>query len=270
MSGQIKFFKKSHIDVDNINPELTVTDAVATSTGQDFLKFTRNRNNNSGWNTTGSSDAANTEILIDLKDFQVVDFFMIIRHNFKSFKVEWLNVNTSLFEEYITVVDNALTTNILEKSVYTNQLKLTIMETVVPNDDKSIRQIIVTEKFFAGELEGWPEIKKPKSSLNKKITKMVSGKIRIVETRGSYSCSLQVKLLKIDEDLKLIENIYFNREGVLMLISGAKEDQFSSLRVGYRNEDIVLVSPVNELELPFVKNYTTGIKINMKMAEVVR
>lgn len=270
MSGQIKFFRKNHIDADRVSPVLTVTDTIATNNGQDYLKFLRNRNNNSGWNTSGSSDAANTEILVDLKDFQTVDTVMLIRHNFKNFLVEYYDTDSADFETYQSFTNNEEVTTLIEKSVYTNQIKITITGTISPDDDKTMRQLIVTENFFSGQFEGWPEIKKPETSLNKKITSMVSGKVRIVETRGAYSCSIDVKLLKIDEDLTLIENIYFNREGVLMLLSGGDEDQFSSRRIGYRNEDIVLVRPVNELELPFVKNYKSGIKIKMNLAETVR
>ena len=271
MSGQIKFYRKNHIDIDRVNPEITVTDIVATNPGNDFVKFLRNRNNNSGWNTSGSNDSANTEILVDLKDFQKVDMIMLVRHNFKNFLIEYYDFDAVTFVEYANFVNNVEKTTFIEKSVYTNKIKITVFNTVIANDDKTMRQLIVTEKFFSGEFEGWPVINNPTSSFNKKVTNMISGKIRIVETRGSYSCDLDVKLLKIDSDLTLIENIYFNREGVLMLLSGGNEDQFSSRRVGYRNEDIVLVRPVNELELPFVKGiYSTGIKIKMKLAEAVR
>lgn len=270
MSGQINFFRKNHIDTDRINPLLTVTDLVATNPGDEYLKFLRNRNNNSGWNTSGSSDAANTEILVDLKDFQNVDMVMLVRHNFKNFLVEYYDTGAVGFVEYANYVDNEIATTLIKKSVHTNQIRITIYNTTVVDDDKTMRQLIVTENFFSGEFIGWPEIKKPQTSLNKKITGMISGKARVVETRGAFSCSLDVKLLKIEEDLTIIENIFFNREGVLMLLSGGNEDQFSSRRIGYRNEDIVLVRPTNELELPWVKNYTTGIKIKMKLIETVR
>ena len=270
MSGQIKFFKKNHIDADNINPELTVTDLVASNDGQEFLKFLRNRNNNSGWNTSSSTDAANTEILIDLKDYQDVDTIILVRHNFKDFLIEFFDVGLGDFDTYLNVVNNTEKTTFVSKSVNTNKIRITISATMTVDDDKSMRQLIVTENFFSGAFEGWPEIKKPVTSLNKREDDMLSGKKRIVETRGAFSCSLEVKLLKIDTDLSLIENIYFNREGVLMLLSGGVEDQFSSRRIGYRNEDIVLVRPTNELELPWVKNYTTGIKIKMKLSEVVK
>lgn len=271
MSGQIKFYKKNHVDVDRVNPSIVVTDPVATNAGNDFVKFLRNRNNNSGWNTSGSTDAANTEIFIDLRDFQKVDMIMLVRHNFKNFLIEYWDLGAADFVTYLNVVNNTDKTTFIEKSVYTNQIKITITGTMIADDDKTMRQLIVTEKFFSGEFVGWPEIKSPVTSFNKKTTDMISGKVRVVETRGAFSCSLEVKLLKIDEDLTMIENIYYNREGVLMLLSGGDEDQFTNRRVGYRNEDIVLVRPTNELELPYVKGiYTAGIKIRMKLEETVK
>ena len=66
MSKQIKFWRKSFIDADRTNHEITITDTVAENTGQDFVRFLRNRNNNSGWNTSGSTDAAQTQILVNL------------------------------------------------------------------------------------------------------------------------------------------------------------------------------------------------------------
>ena len=271
MSKQIKFWRKSFIDADRTNPEITITDTVAENTGQDFVRFLRNRNNNSGWNTSGSTDAAQTQILVSLKDFQQVDMVLFVLHNFKDFLVEYFDVDAGDFQEYMTFTNNEEKTTLIERSVNTDQIRITIQGTMTADDDKTLRQLVIAEKFFFGEFEGWPIIKKPTTSVNKQVSEMVSGKFRIVETRGAFSCELEVKLLKIDEDLSLIENIYFNREGVLMLLSGGDEDQFSSRRVGYRNQDIVLVQPTNELQLPFVKGiYSTGIKIKMRLAEVVR
>lgn len=269
-TGQIKFYKKNHIDIDNTNPVITVTDLVAVNDGQEYIPFLRNRNNNSGWNTSGSTDAATTEILVELRDFQNVDVVMLVRHNFKNYLIEYWDTGLVSYQEFSNVVNNAETTSFHGKSVYTDKIKITIYNTVVADDDKTLRQLIITENFWAGSFVGWPQIKKPTASLNKKISSMISGKVRIVETRGAYSCELYVSLLSIESDLTMIENLYFNREGVLMLLSGGNEDQFASRRVGYRNEDIVLVRPTNELELPYVSNYTTGIKIKMKLSEVVK
>ena len=134
-----------------------------------------------------------------------------------------------------------------------------------------MRQVIISEKFIYGQLVSYPEIKKPVSSLNKRKDGTLSGKSRVVETRGSFSCNLSVKFLVIDNDLTLIENLFYHREGVLMLLSGGLESQFRTKRIGYRNKDIVLVRPVNELELPYDRGvYTNGIIINISLEEVIK
>lgn len=270
MAGQIKFFRKNHIDLDRPNISISVSDAVAIDDGADSLNLIRNRNNNSGWMTTTSDDSANTELLIDLGDYLDVDMVMLVKHNFKSFLVEYYDNDTSSFQTYENISDNSNDTSILTKSVNTDQIKITIYGTIIADSDKILRQLIITENFGVGEFEGWPQIKRPTASLNKKVNRLLSGKVNVVEKRGAFSVSLEVKFWIIDNDLTLVENIYYNREGVLMLISGGNEDQFASKRIGYRNEDIVLVRPVNELELPYNKGiYKNGIKVKMDLEEVV-
>lgn len=270
MSGQIKFYKKNHIDLDRPNPELSVTDNVATSDGASNLNLVRNRNNNSGWMTTGSSDAAETQILVELKDYQTVDVVMLIKHNFSDFTIEYWNASAAEFQDFQAVTDNSKDTNILKKSVSTNQIRLTIHNTQTVDADKTLRQLIIAENFAEGTFEGYPQIKKPTTSLNKQVNKLLGGRVNVVEKSGSFSVSLDVNFLVIDNDLSLIENLYFSREGVLMLLSGGDEDQFATKRMGYRNEDIVLVRPTNELQLPYVKGtYSNGIKIKMDLQEVV-
>jgi len=267
-TGQITFYRKNHIDLDRPNPILSVTDSVAIEDGSASLQFLRNRNNNSGWITSGSDDTANTELLIDLKDFQDVDQVMLVKHNFKDYLVEYWD--GAAFQLYVDTVGDIKDTTILDNPVNTSKLRITIYTTQVTDADKTLRQLIVAEKFGSGAFEGWPIIKNPKTSLNKRKNKMLSGKTNIVEKRGFFSCELNVKFLGIDGDLEMIEDIYFQREGVLMLLSGGDEDQFRNKRIGYRNEDIILVRPVDELNLPYAQGvYANGIKLKMKLEEVV-
>lgn len=269
--SQIKFFTKNLIDLDRPNPVLSVTDAVALNDGASYLKYLRNRNNNSGWNTTSSTDAANTELLFDLFDLQQVDMVMLVVHNFKNYLVEYWDILTGSWQTYANVTNNTEDTTIHELSVETTKIRVTIYNTFLVDDDKSLRQMIITEKFIYGQLNSYPEIKKPTNSLNKKKSQMLSGKSRVVESRGSFSCNLSVKFLVIDNDLTIIENLFYHREGVLMLLSGGVESQFRTKRIGYRNKDIVLVRPVNELELPYDKSvYTNGIVINIALEEVIK
>ncbi len=269
-TGQIKFYRKNHIDLDRPNPVLSVVDAAATNDGTNALKYLRNRNNNSGWSTTDSLDANNTQLLFNLGDMQQIDTIILVKHNFKNFLVERRNITLDIFETVEQVVDNEDTTKFISTDTYTDQIRITITGTIVADSDKRMTQMIIAENFGVGTLESFPVITAPTTSVNKKSSKLLGGRSNIIETRGSFSATLNVRFLNIDADLTLIENIFLNREGVLMLLSGSNDDQFASRRVGYRNEDIVLVRPVNELQLPYGNGiYINGIKIVMKMQEVI-
>jgi len=269
-TGQIRFFRKNHIDYDRPNPVLSVTDTLATNDGSASLQYLRNRNNFSSWATTGSLDANNTQLLINLGDIQQIDSIILVKHNFKNFLVERRNLTLDIFETLENVTNETDTTTFIDTDSYTDQIRITIYGTQVTDSDKRMTQLIITENFGAGQLESFPTIGKPTASVNKKVSRLLGGKSNIIETRGSFSASLTVSFLNIDSDLSLIESIFLNREGVLMLLSGSNDDQFASRRVGYRNEDIVLVRPTNELQLPYVDGvYTNGIKIKIDVTEVI-
>ena len=199
-TGQILFVRKNHIDLDRPNPVITITDNVASNTGQDSVIFLRNRNNISGWLTSNSDDSANTEILIELFDFLNVDFIQMIKHNFKNYLIEWRD-NFAVWNNYVSISANTLETSIHEKDtpVVTNAIRITINNTIEADVDKVMRQLIISEKH--GRFEAWPVIKKPVHSQDKKKNKMLSGKLRIVTTRGAYSSSLELKLSTNNNDL---------------------------------------------------------------------
>jgi len=85
------FFRKNRIDLDVDGITITVTDATATDKGDNFVDFVRNRKNSSGWATTGSNDAANTEFLIVSTDeYSLTDIFLF-NHNFKAYTIQYWN-----------------------------------------------------------------------------------------------------------------------------------------------------------------------------------
>lgn len=257
------------MDLDRPNVNITITDPIATALGT--IEFMQNRSNNSAWATTNSTDAAGTQILIEMFDLLDVTDIMLIKHNFKDYIIEFLNPVSLLFEEYASETSFVKDTVIHEKliPIQTRTIRITINSTKDINDDKSLRQLIIAEKFFSGELESYPKIRKPKHSKNRKVNKLQSGKVNVVESRGAFSTTLEVKLNE-ENDLEIFEAIYENREGVLMLLSGGEEEQFITRRLGYRNEDIVLVRPVDEyINEHDVYIYQNRIKLKIKLNEAV-
>ncbi|MCK4500313.1 hypothetical protein KAU11_07435 [Candidatus Babeliales bacterium] len=270
--GQIMFFEKNKIDLDNPNVGITITDAVATYTGQDYTNFMRNRNNFTAWMTTGSTDAAGTEMLIDLVDERFVSDIILIGHNLKAFTIQyWTGLVYTDFPTPISETTNTDDVNYFTNTgVNTSKIKITITGTQVADADKFIKQLIFTEKLGAGQLEAWPEIKSPRHNPNRKTSRMLSGKVHVVETLGAFSCSLKIKTWRLFNDLDIIERLYFGREPALMWLGGNNETQFSYAARGYRKEDLYLVRPVNDWKPEFYKAcYSNGIKLNIKLEEAV-
>lgn len=265
---QILFLRKNHIDLDKFNINITVTDSVATNTGQDSVDFVRNRNNISGWVTTNSDDTANTVFLVEMGDFLPVDWVQLIKHNFKDYLIEYRDA-LDAWQTYENVTNDIKSTTIYKKDsqVSTDAIRITIYGTQVADADKELRQLIITEKKY--QFEGYPVIKKPVHSTNKKKNKMLSGKLNIVGTRGSFSTELEIRLSTNNNDLTIHEQLYDQLEGVHLLLSGGDEDQFKTSRKGYRNEDIYLVKPSDEYSNPYDRGvYVNGIRVRMRLAEV--
>jgi len=270
MAEQIKFFEKNKIDLQFDGISITVTDAIATNTGSAFVDYVRNRKNSSGWITTGSTDAANTTLEVNIGDSKNLDTIAIIGHNFKAFTVKYWNV--SAWSDFSTPISETTSTSVNSyfsfNTVTTDKIQIIITGAQVADDDKYIKQLILTEEI--GQFSSWPAIKAPTHNTGKRITKMLSGKKNIVEAAGAFSCKLAVKTLTDSTDLALIETLYYNRVGFLMLLSGSDEDQFLNELIGYRNEDLYLMRATDSYKPEFFKDcYQLGTVINMKLEEVV-
>lgn len=269
MSGQVIFFDKNLLDLSIASVQITVTDSVAVNDGSAAVDFLRNRSNSSAWITTGSNDTANTTLLANWIDYELVDSIMLVKHNFKNFTVE--GFSGMAWEPILTETNNTKTTTFIETTLpLISQIRIVVYETMVADDDKEMYQLIATKKLGVGRLEGFPLIKSPRLDTRKKISKMLSGKINIMESLGSFSCKLSVENWKSDVDLSIVESIYLNRSGVLMSLSGFREEQFSSSRYGYRDEDIFFVRPKNDWRPEWYAGvYSLGMKVDMDLEECI-
>lgn len=272
MAAQIRFFNKNKIDLSNTLVTITVTDAVATNTGQDFVDFMRNRNNTSAWLTTGSTDAANTTLVVDMSDQREISEVLLVGHNLKAYTVKyWTGLVWADFSTPIAETVNTETTNHHAfTGVVTDRIQIIITATQTVDADKQIKQLIVTDEVASGQLEGWPVIRAPKRSTNKKVSTMLSGKVNVVESVGSFSMSLSVRNWNIGADMDLVEEIYTGNRGVLVWLSGGDETQFNRAHIGYRKEDIYLMRSSNDFVPEFPGGiYSTGVKITMKLRESI-
>lgn len=270
MSSQIIFFEKNKFDIDNESASITVTDAVAYNNGSDFLNRLRNRDNRSAWMTTDSTDAANTQLDIDLGEDEFITDIILIKHNFKSYTIQYWN--GSSYINFSTVIaptnDTNSTTHYNFNKIETDKIRIIITGTQVADEDKELFQLIITDRI--AQLEGWPEISGVEFDTSKRVTKMLSGKINMVESYEAFSFNLSLPVHSGAADNAVFKNLYERRAGFLVWLSGGDEAQFKALTKGYRLEDIYLVRPTNDFSAELYKGlYKSGVKVNLQFKECI-
>lgn len=262
---QCAFYKKNWADFERSYVVVTASQGVNPSAIID-------RSNRTAWATDGSVDADNTTIVVDTADVGTIDSIFLLKHNFKSYKVEYWDDIALTYNAFSPAIDE--TTYAADDSYYevgsvqTSKVKITIRGTQTPDSDKFLFQFIMTQMI--GRLEGWPIIKKPTLSRNLKEKKMASGKSHILANVGGYSAVLAYESSPIAGDNDIVEALHDSSEGFLFWPCGGSEDQFSRVTKGYRMEDIYLVRCKNEYQPEFAKGfYQNGIKQEIDLVEVI-
>lgn len=269
MAG-IYFFDKNVIDLSNtaISFGFTVTDGTATDTGESLSNNIRDRKNWTGWATTDSNDAANTTVEIDFDDTDI-DSIFIVNHNLKAFTLKYEDGGWQDFSTPISETTNTETTNFYEfNSVNTGSLQLIITGTQVADDDKFVGQIIVTKKI--GQFQNHWVISNPALDRARAVKKTLSGKTFVTRKTGGFRMGLESKNVEVDADLDIVETIFDTSEGVLVWVNANDNAQFRTDRIGYRKEDIFLMTATNDYNPEWANGfYNQGTNIKLNLAEVL-
>ena len=268
MSQQIRFFELPISDITNPNVVVTIIDAVAEDSGQLIADFMRNRNLTSAWLTTGSTDAANTQVIFDLVDSEHVDSVFLVDHNLKDFKLEWFDGTAWILIDNVTGNQDSTTEHKLGVEGV-KKVKLTVYGTMVADEDKRITRFLIMQEI--GQLNGWPEISGVSHELGQKTSKMLSGKYAVSESVGSFSFDLSIDLENDQHDVDIYEKILFlYRRGVIVYLGGGDESQFAVKTLGYRKNDFYYMRPEKDYKNDFYKSiYSTGLKLKIGFIEVV-
>lgn len=275
MSQQPRFFRKNLIDLDYNNVTFTITDSVASSTGSTLTNLMLNRDNDSGWSTTGSDDSANTQLDLVFNDVLQFDSIILAGHNFDNFTIQYYNEGSMTYTDFSTAISTSsltVDTSFFEfDSVDSSRIRIIIGGTQVADADKVLRQLIVTRKIRTGQLEGWPIIKNSTLDLEKNAVKTISGKSKITRRVGSFSCDMNFKTWPSQADMDLMEDLhFFHPNGFLFWPSGGDETQFKYKRINYRAKDIYLCGIESEWNPDWYKGlYKNGLDMRVRLVEVI-
>ena len=242
----ILFWKKNAMDIDNNDVTITITDATASNTGQAYTDLMRNRNQFTAWRTTGSNDAANTQVDIDLVDEHVLTEIILVNHNLGDYTIQYWN--GSAFVDFSTAINvsagTATTTRHTFNEVSTSQIRMVITGTITPDEDKKIGEFILTD--LLGQLTQEPRIVSPTFDEDKRVTRYNSGKYFVKRSVGGFGFTLRHQGQISDADLDLFETLYERSSGFLCALHGFDTSQFSTVRRGYRLRDIFLMRLASE------------------------
>lgn len=274
MSQQPRFFKKNLIDLSFDSVTFSITDSVASNTGSSLTNLMLNRDNDSGWATTGSDDSANTQLDLTFNSTLQFDSIILVGHNFDNFTIQYLN-DSAVYTDFSTAISPTgltETTSFFEFDVVNSTgIRLIIGGTQTADVDKFLSQFIITQKIRTGQLVGWPLIKKPTVDLQKRNLTTISGKSKITQRVGAFSCDMDFKTWPSQADMDLIEDLhFFYPNGFLFWPSGGDDTQFKYKRQGFRKQDIYLCGVRSEWEPEFYKGlYKNGIDLKVKLVEVI-
>lgn len=264
------FFEKNKIDLDLPNISITVTDATATNTGESFIDFIRNRNNFSGWMTTGSNDAANTQIDIDMTDEKEFSEIILVNHNWDSYTIQYFN--GSIYTDFSTPINESGVTETVTRHSFTavqaSLLRIIITGTQVADEDKRLTQLLITQSI--GQQTNDPEITRPRFDKGRRTNTAISGKAHIIRNVGGFGFSMRHRGQTNDTDLDLIESLFDKAQGFLVWLNAGDDSQFSTIRQGWRRQDFFLMKISSEYEPEFTDGfYAQGVKIDADFIEII-
>lgn len=264
----IKFFRKNILDLSNTLPTFSITDASASDTGSAYTSLMRNRNNNSGWATTGSVDAGSTTMIVSFGETRSFTDLLFVGHNWKNYNCKYYDgTNYINFSSAIDQTDNTASTTYFNFSeVSTTALQLKINGTQTANQDKYLKQFICTAIIGTFTVE--PQVS-PVMNKNRKATQFLSGKSFIAKSTGAFNCRIRMATVSNNADLTLIESLFDSYDGFLVWLCGGDTSQFETIRQGFRLEDIFMCDLTNDFEAAFNNGrWFQGMPIDLRLVEV--
>ena len=236
------------------------------------MDLLRNRRNDSGWATTESTDAANTQLDVVMSDEPEISEILLIQMNFKAYTIQyWDGLAFVDFSLAINVAGNAdKDKRHTFDSVTPVEGRVRIIITAAFNvdDDKFMRQLIFTQ--LIGQFERFPIIEDVEDGRRRRGIKMLSGRVKVIKSTGNFKATLTQNNEVVENDLALQEAMFESFGGFLVSLSGFEETQFRTVRIGYRKRDVFLMNCENEYE-PIHEGgfYQHGTPINIELVETV-
>lgn len=271
ISGGIKFFAKSFADIDN--EAVLVTMSSSTS----LRDYIRDRRRDTRWISSGSNDATQESITIDLGASYAIDRLILVKHNFKAFNAQyWTGAAWAHFANVVTkegtqsnITETAATktTSYYEfTEVTTQKVRIQVDTTQAANAEKYVQEVVVTKE--KGTFSGFPFYQQALEY--RQVRKdTILGRPKFSIAGDAFGCSLTFDGYPTAADITLMQTLWQERSEFLIYPCGADASQFRFSSQGHRLEDIFLVWFDSDLSPNYDRNvYALGVNFQVKLVEV--
>ena len=258
MSG-IRFFKMNYADPNRIAATVTVDNNNAEATSL------VNRDPLFIWSSVGSDDTDTVTLSVDFGTPRTIDSLILTNNNLRNFTLQYLN-GSSVWTNVVNVTANAASTFYRQFTpVTTQQVRLQMKTTRIADAEKTVQDFIITQSI--GQLVGYPVSTFKPDGIQKKKT-MLNGKDKFVLSGYSNTITLNFRDHMGTNDRDLFNDLVSLTEAFLIWPSGGDAMQFVHDDIGYRLEDIFLVSVDKGYSHTWTKNlYFSGFNATLTLSE---
>lgn len=269
ITGGVKFFYKSlSLAADGTT--------ILASSGQAAAPYALSMNRYVRWDSVGSNDATTETLTITFPQLTTFSRLFIVDTNIKDFNVFYdTNQNFTNVVSIdgdlpnIQITNNANNTAYYEfDDVTANNIQIEMFNTQIPNEDKYIVLVAVTNEI--GTLEGFPNLI-PQTDCNEKRSRTENGKFITQKSFEVFRVRLDLDY-ESQNDIDIINNVYEGLSPFLIWLCGGiyGNPKFSVEFKNWRLKDLYQVQTSDTIRTTFRKNiYSSSPQITLDMFEEI-
>lgn len=270
-TGTVKFFTRSKT--------LISDGAIAeANSGENSVNNILSFDRDNYWQSIDETDGSISNISIQLSKQSPINRLLIVDTNIKQVSIT--------FDRPITFASDIDNNDIAVPIIYQNSnnvmyfefdtispitVDLSFSETIIPNQRKYIRQIILAQEI--GNFIGFPTVRGFSDSFNEVVTKSSTGVKHVTkQLRIMDKFKLSFRAYPVKEDIDLSNKLFESRESFTLWPSGGGygSNHFLFPTEGWQLDNIYNVQTTGRKPYLWYKNfYKSGVSTSLNMIEVV-
>lgn len=274
ISGGVKFFDKAK----NLYKDGT---SIQATSGQTSAKYMLDNNIYTQWESMGSNDATNEEIVITLRSSMEINRIFLSDFNLKSFEVLYWNGSTYIAFTNVVGVNGVTYTGIdvsgyaLDSAYFefdnvtTDRIQIIAKTTQVVDAQKYITKCLVTKEI--GTFLGFPRVDNV-SDRNEEKVKTIGGKWIVQKSFETVQIKINLKSHPYQADNDIVESLFDSEDTFLVYPCGGRTGTtyFKIAQKTWGLKDVFNMQLTGNIDNKFEKGvYILGVTKDITLVEAI-